>query len=336
MANREESSSEKPNWKNRERVLVFCSRGTGFRDRHLMLDFRTLLPHSKGESKMNKNDKITIVTEICEMRNCNKCMYFESKKKQDLYLWISNIPKGPTAKFLVRNVHTMDELKLTGNCLKGSRPILSFDSNFQKSPHLALLKELFAQTLGTPLNHPRSQPFIDHVFSFSLGDDGQIWFRNYQIVDAKTQQLEEIGPRMVLELITIQDGSFCGPILYKNPAYVSPNMLRSQARNAAAGKYVQRVQAKQSLEGRRRKENVTFKSDATDEIFETEKRPATSTSSNFGVGKEIGKKIGSEIAKETEAAQRLKRQIETKKRRKTKKSNKKRKLNNELNNDDEI
>lgn len=24
-------------------------------------------------------------------------------------------------------VHTMDELKLTGNCLKGSRPVLSFD-----------------------------------------------------------------------------------------------------------------------------------------------------------------------------------------------------------------
>lgn len=141
----------------------------------------------------------------------------------------------------------MDELKLTGNCLKGSRPILSFDSvkcewkktfienyktlllkNFQKSPHLSLLRELFVQTLGTPLNHPRSQPFIDHVFSFSLSEDGRIWFRNYQILDPKTQQLEEIGPRMVLELITIQDGSFCGPILYKNPTYVSPNMVKYQ------------------------------------------------------------------------------------------------------------
>lgn len=69
-------------------------------------------------------------------------------------------PHGPSAKFLVENgqlkiisilfdnpimlnllefdcslfllffpslVHTMDELKLTGNSLKGSRPILSFD-----------------------------------------------------------------------------------------------------------------------------------------------------------------------------------------------------------------
>jgi ribosome biogenesis protein BRX1 len=30
-------------------------------------------------------------------------------------------PDGPTVKFLVLNVHTMDELKLTGNHLKGSR-----------------------------------------------------------------------------------------------------------------------------------------------------------------------------------------------------------------------
>jgi hypothetical protein len=30
-------------------------------------------------------------------------------------------PDGPTVKFLVQNVHTMDELKLTGNHLKGSR-----------------------------------------------------------------------------------------------------------------------------------------------------------------------------------------------------------------------
>ena len=28
----------------------------------------------------------------------------------------------------------MDELKLTGNCLKGSRPLVSFDENFATDP----------------------------------------------------------------------------------------------------------------------------------------------------------------------------------------------------------
>lgn len=44
-------------------------------------------------------------------------------------------------------VHTMEELKLTGNHLKGSRPILTFSTNFDKDPHWKLLKELIMQVL---------------------------------------------------------------------------------------------------------------------------------------------------------------------------------------------
>lgn len=39
----------------------------------------------------------------------------------------------------------MEELKLTGNHLKGSRPILTFSTNFDKQPHWKLLKELIMQ-----------------------------------------------------------------------------------------------------------------------------------------------------------------------------------------------
>lgn len=37
------------------------------------------------------------------MKNCSKCVFFEMKKKKDLYMWISNIPNGPSAKFLLEN-----------------------------------------------------------------------------------------------------------------------------------------------------------------------------------------------------------------------------------------
>lgn len=43
------------------------------------------------------------------------------------------------------SVYTMAELKLTGNCLKGSRPLLSFDKAFDVDPHYQLLKELLTQ-----------------------------------------------------------------------------------------------------------------------------------------------------------------------------------------------
>lgn len=144
----EEKATEgaiKKKWTNRERVLVFCSRGASFRDRHLMNDFKALMPHAKGESKLDNKTKLPMINEIAEMKNCTKCLYFENKKRKDLYLWAANIGKGPSIKFLVHNVHTMDELRLSGNCLKGSRPVLSFDQAFDSEPHLQLIKQLFTQ-----------------------------------------------------------------------------------------------------------------------------------------------------------------------------------------------
>jgi ribosome biogenesis protein BRX1 len=79
-----------------------------------------------------------------------------------------------------RAVHTMDELRLTGNCLKGSRPFLSFDKSFDKAPHLSLLKEMFIQVFNVPRGHPKSQPFFGHVLSFYVVD-GKIWVRHYQV-----------------------------------------------------------------------------------------------------------------------------------------------------------
>lgn len=34
---------------------------------------------------------------------------------------------------------------MSGNCLKASRPVLSFDSAFDEKPHYALIKELIKQ-----------------------------------------------------------------------------------------------------------------------------------------------------------------------------------------------
>ncbi|CAL1540649.1 unnamed protein product [Lymnaea stagnalis] len=252
-------------WTNKQRTLIFSSRGISYRTRHLMIDLRTLMPHSKPEPKMDRKDKLFIINEICEMKNCNKCLYFEGKKKQDVYLWASNVPKGPSVKFLVENIHTMSELKLTGNCLKGSRPLLSFDKAFSSEPHWQLLKELFVQIFGTPNHHPKSQPFTDHVFTFSI-QDNRIWFRNYQIL-AEDGSLAEIGPRFVLNPIRIFAGSFGGATLYQNPNYISPNDFRRALRRQKADKYSHRVDTKISQQ--LRKPEFSYQMDPTDEVFNT-------------------------------------------------------------------
>lgn len=111
---------------NKQRVLVFAARGISHRDRHLMRDIKTLMPHHRAESKMERSKTLSVINEMCEMKHCNKAMLFEGRRKRDLYMWVSNTTgaTGPSAKFLIENIHTMAELKMTGNCLRGSRPLL--------------------------------------------------------------------------------------------------------------------------------------------------------------------------------------------------------------------
>lgn len=140
----------------------------------------------------------------------------QARKHQDLYVWMSKTPAGPSVKFNVSNVHTMSgahagerhmpkracedmsmairpaiararvhtlaptgdahgnacfpppraELKLTGNHLKGSRPVLFFDAAFESAPHLKVIKEVMTQVFVTPKGHRKSKPFLDHVICF--------------------------------------------------------------------------------------------------------------------------------------------------------------------------
>lgn len=162
----------------------------------------------------------------------------------------------------------MEELHFTGNCLKGSRPILSFDASFDKEPHLRVLKELFLHIFGVPKGARKAKPFVDHVMGFTLAD-GKIWIRNYQISETEPSKISsdkdaptfkdkskgkdteislvEIGPRFVLTPIVIQEGSFGGPIIFENKEFVSPNQIRSEIRTKKAGRY--NARAEQKIEG---------------------------------------------------------------------------------------
>jgi len=268
---------------NKQRCLMLCSRGAVASYRHLMGDVRSLLPHNKLDVKLDTKRELTAINEISEMKSCNSALFFEFRKRKDLYLWASATPFGPSCKFLVQNVHTMEELRLTGNHLKGSRPILSFDAAFEAEPHLKILKELFTRIFGTPLGHPKSKPFIDHVINFSVLD-GRIWFRNFQIVDdtlnekklAKivasgkeaANKLVEIGPRFVLQPVRIFSGSFTGQTLFQNREYVSPNVARAAEARKKGTLYASRVQ--QKVDHVARVAGYEHEKDVVDDVFREE------------------------------------------------------------------
>lgn len=270
---------------NKQRCLIMCSRGVTARYRHLLEDMRTLIPHHKKDSKLDagnsKGGAGQAINDIAEMKSCNSFIFLECRKRgQDAYLHLGFTPDGPSAKFHLTNVHTMDELRLTGNCMKGSRPILSFDDTFDKLPHLKLLRILFTDIFGTPRGHPKSKPFVDRVMGFYYADN-KIWVRNYQIQDEQASNakeaselknqdglhtsLVEIGPRFVLSPIRISVGSFWGQTLYQNEEYVSPNELRAERMRGKGNEYKKRKKSQQ--ERKERKDNLVLPEDPLASVF---------------------------------------------------------------------
>ena len=167
----------------------------------------------------------------------------------------------------------MSELHFPGNCLRGSRPILSFDANFDSAPHLMVIKELLTHIFGVPPTSRKIKPFVDHVMGFTVAD-GKIWIRCFEIKETEVTKgsseaqeqdtvevvkgqgkdteiaLMEIGPRFVLTPIVILESSFGGPVIYENKQFVSPNHVRAELRRAKAGRHAIRTEG---IEDRKRK-----------------------------------------------------------------------------------
>lgn len=175
-------------------------------------------------------------------------------------------------KFQVLNIHTSGEVRLAGNCLLGSRPILHFDKAFSDISFLRLMKALITQAFGTPRNHPKSKPFHDHVMAF-YWLDRKVWFRHYQVApetpandnDPERQTLTEIGPRFVLDPIRILAGSFSGQTLYASAFYMSPTALRVHAKKLLRNPYTRRLQ--NEADRKERKRAGILPEDPTDEVF---------------------------------------------------------------------
>lgn len=247
-----------------------------------MNDLYALLPHSRKDAKLDTKTKLYQLNELADLYNCNNVLFFEARKGKDLYIWMSKAPNGPTVKCHLQNLHTTSELHFPGNCLRGSRPILSFDATFTSSPHLTLIKELLTHIFSVPKGARKTKPFVDHIMGFTIAD-GKIWIRCFEIrettvskAEARTQSVEdtptttigqeqerimqvagaekggdttkisliEIGPRFILTPIVILESSFGGPVIYENKEFVSPNQIRSELRLSKAGRYNQRSEQK--------------------------------------------------------------------------------------------
>ena len=89
--------------RNKQRVLILSSRGVTYRHRHLLNDLYSLLPHSRKDAKLDTKTKLYQLNELAELYSCNNVLFFEARKAQDLYIWMSKAPNGPTVKMHLQN-----------------------------------------------------------------------------------------------------------------------------------------------------------------------------------------------------------------------------------------
>lgn len=87
----------------KNRLLVLSSRGVTYRHRHLLNDLVALLPQARKDAKLDTKSQLHLLNEVAELYNCNGVLFFEARKRQDLYMWISRVPNGPCVKFHVQN-----------------------------------------------------------------------------------------------------------------------------------------------------------------------------------------------------------------------------------------
>jgi ribosome biogenesis protein BRX1 len=186
------------------------------RHRHLLTDLTSLLPHTHKESKLDTKKKTSgynmMLNSIAELHSCNVIFFLEARKHgQDLYLWLSRPPNGPTIKFSVNNLHTTGELRtgFSGNCLKGGRGIVVFDRSFDENvtmhgvdkasgggnEYRALVREMLRSVFSVPKRGVRGvKPFIDRIIGI-FGVDGKIWIRVYEIRESEGDKKDEAEDR---------------------------------------------------------------------------------------------------------------------------------------------
>lgn len=199
-------------------------------------------------------------------------MFLEARRPQELFIWAARSPSGPSVRFHVQNIHTLEELHLVGNCMKNTRPIVTFDPAFYTTSHGQQIQELLQSLFSTPRNHRKTRPFIDRVMHFAWTDD-RVWVRNYQIKEGFAGEpsvdglgVEEIGPRFVLHPVRIFEGSFRGQTVWKNPNYVSPGTMRASLRANEAMRHRERAKS-QAVSALRKRSAVLPKSDL-DGVFD--------------------------------------------------------------------
>lgn len=172
----------------------------------MVKEFKKIAPHAKLlKEKMRKNFFVDF-SSFLDHDKKQVLFFFEFKKKEN-YLWICKMPRDPLFSLIVKSVKKSEMFYFLGRCAKWSKPMILFDSNFEKKPHLLLIKKILENFFFLKSMNKKILPYTDQALSFCYFNN-KIWLRNFQINFSKEKgckknknidQLIEIGPRITLK-----------------------------------------------------------------------------------------------------------------------------------------
>ena len=258
LAPKEDKHKTKTRMPLTHKPMLLHTRGMIHQHAQVFENLRDLIPHAKREQAMNAKDFV-VLDQIAADRFCDTIGVFETRHKRvssECYFWIATCPSGPSINFYVRDAQSIENLRLIGNSLKGSRPILQFDPRFNDGGVMEIAKWSLQRLFSVPFEDPHSKPFVDRTMSFII-EEGFIIMRHYQIQwgeNGEETELAEIGPRVVLEPNYVLAGAFKGHKIWTNKEFVSPykelkaeRRKRAEMRNKAREKQAEREEKKMNL-----------------------------------------------------------------------------------------
>lgn len=235
-------TAEPKQWLNRQRTLFIASKGLSMKEKEFFKDLVHMTATAKTDSKLEKRNIKSQIEFACRSKHASNFLYFE-KRADRLMLHGGKFPHGPTVRYLILSIVPCKDFKFHGNALRYSRPVLSFSSEFESIEELKLFRYLMVDCFNCPKNHPKAQPFVDRVWSFSFDrEKSVILIRHHQIFrNSKSEtELVEIGPRVEMQISSIISGFFEGELLYKNDNFISKSEFNQIKKSSILRKKIEK------------------------------------------------------------------------------------------------
>lgn len=180
-------------------VMVVTSKQASETVKNTMKDFSKII-ETFEETSFDLKKKCHILEKYMDINDCDKAIYFEiTKRIQKVYFATNNI----SIRFIVHSIESIFDLSTINNYHKYGGHVMCFSHDFEEDENLKIAKNIFEQIFEQKNSIQKERALCFYY------TDGKIFLRNYLI-----EGMQEIGPRMDLEIDTIINGCFKGNILY--------------------------------------------------------------------------------------------------------------------------